>query len=117
DVIAVMDAAGSERAAILGTLEGGPMAALFAATHPDRVSALVLYAAFSRATWAPGYEFTWTAEERTARMDELVGRWGEGWVPAGVEPRRMDDQEFMEWAGRLERLADSPGTIRRIFDL
>ena len=51
DVIAVMDAAGSERAAILGTLEGGSMAALFAATHPDRVSALVLYAAFARATW------------------------------------------------------------------
>ena len=54
DVIAVMDAAGSERAAIAGTLEGGPMAALFAATHPDRVSGLVLYATFARATWAPG---------------------------------------------------------------
>ena len=48
DVLAVMDAAGSKRAAIAGTLEGGPMAALFAATHPDRVSHLVLYATFAR---------------------------------------------------------------------
>jgi class 3 adenylate cyclase len=117
DVLAVMDAAGCERAAIAGTLEGGPMAAMFAATYPDRVSALILYAAFSRATWAPGYEFAWSAEERQVRMDELVKHWGEGWVAAGVAPSRMADPEFMEWAGRLERLAASPSTIKRIFDL
>jgi class 3 adenylate cyclase len=117
DVLAVMDAAGCERAAIAGTLEGGPMAALFAATYPDRVRALILYAAFSRATWAPGYEFAWSAEERQARMDELVKHWGEGWVAAGVAPSRMADPDFMEWAGRLERLAASPSTIKRIFDL
>jgi class 3 adenylate cyclase len=117
DVIAVMDAAGSERAAIAGTLEGGPMAALFAATYPDRVSALILYAAFARATWAPGYEWAWSAEERAARMDELADHWGEGWVAAGVAPSRKMDPDFMEWAGRLERLAASPSTIKRIFDL
>jgi class 3 adenylate cyclase len=117
DVIAVMDAAGSERAAIAGTLEGGPMAALFAATHPDRVSALVLYSTFARATWAPGYEWTWTAEERKVRMDQLVDHWGEGWIAGSVAPSRMSDPRHMEWAGRLERLAASPGTIRRIFDL
>jgi class 3 adenylate cyclase len=117
DVLAVMDAAGSERAAIAGTLEGGPMAAMFAATYPDRVSALILYAAFSRATWAPGYEFAWSAEEREQRMDELHKHWGEGWVAAGVAPSRMADPDFLEWAGRLERLAASPSTIKRIFDL
>jgi class 3 adenylate cyclase len=117
DVIAVMDAAGSERAAIAGTLEGGPMAALFAATYPDRVSALVLYATFARATWAPGYEFAWSAEERQAHMDYLVEHWGEGLVAASVAPSLMADGEFMEWAGRLERLAASPSTIGRIFDL
>jgi class 3 adenylate cyclase len=117
DVLAVMDAAGCERAAIAGTLEGGPMAAMFAATYPDRVSALILYAAFSRATWAPGYEFAWSAEERQVRMDELVKHWGEGWVAAGVAPSRMADPDFLEWAGRLERLAASPSTIQRIFDL
>jgi pimeloyl-ACP methyl ester carboxylesterase len=117
DVLAVMDAAGSQRAAIAGTLEGGPMAAMFAATHPDRVSALVLYAAFARATWAPGYEWAWPAEERAKHMDESVRRWGEGLVPAGVAPSLAGNAEFMEWAGRLERLAASPGTIRRILDL
>ncbi len=117
DVIAVMDAAGCERAAIAGTLEGGPMAVLFAATHPDRVSALVLYATFARATWAPGYEWAWDAEERDARMDQLVDHWGEGWVAGSVAPSLMAHPEFMEWAGRLERLAASPSTIKRIFDL
>jgi class 3 adenylate cyclase len=117
DVIAVMDAAGSERAAIAGTLEGGPMAALFAATHPDRVSHLVLYACFARATWAPGYEWAWSAEERKQHMDHLVDHWGEGWVAGSVAPSLMGQPDFVEWAGRLERLAASPGTIKRIFDL
>jgi class 3 adenylate cyclase len=117
DVIAVMDAAGSKRAAIAGTLEGGPMAALFAATHPDRVSALVLYATFARATRAPGYEWPWSAEQRQLHMDYAVEHWGEGLVAGSVAPSQMDNAEFMEWAGRLERLAASPATIKRIFDL
>jgi class 3 adenylate cyclase len=117
DVIAVMDAAGSKRAAIAGTLEGGPMAALFAATHPDRVSHLVLYATFARATSAPGYDWTWSAEERQMHMDEAVAHWGEGLVATGVAPSMAGDPDFLEWAARLERLAASPATIRRIFDL
>jgi class 3 adenylate cyclase len=117
DVIAVMDAAGSERAAICGTLEGGPMAAMFAATYPERVSALVLYATFARATWAPGYEWAWSPEDRDRRMAELVEHWGEGRTPAGVAPSQVGDPSFMDWAGRLERLAASPATIRRIVDL
>jgi class 3 adenylate cyclase len=117
DVLAVMEAAGSERAAICGTLEGGPMAALFAATFPERTDALVLYATFARATWAPGYEFAWPAEVRDHHMEQGVAQWGQGWVAAGVAPGKVQDPGFMEWAGRLERLAASPSTIRRIFDL
>jgi class 3 adenylate cyclase len=117
DVLAVMDAAGSEEAAICGTLEGGPMAALFAATYPDRVSALVLYATFARATWAPDYDWAWPAERRDEEMDALVARWGQGLVASGVAPSMRGEAGFMDWAGRLERLAASPGTIRRIIDL
>lgn len=117
DVLAVMDAAGSERAAIVGTLEGGPMASLFAATFPERTTALILYATFARATWAPGYEWAWSAELRQQHMDEAVERWGEGLVASSVAPSQANDPAFMEWAGRLERLAASPTTIRRIFDL
>ena len=117
DVLAVMDAAGSERAAICGTLEGGPMAALFAATYPERTESLVLYATFARATWAPGYEWAWPAETRTKNMQQAVELWGQGHVAAGVAPSQMGDPAFMEWAGRLERLAASPSVIKRIFDL
>jgi class 3 adenylate cyclase len=117
DVLAVMDAAGSESAAIAGTLEGGPMAVLFAATFPERTNALVLYATFARATWAPDYEWAWPAEMRDAHMDELLAHWGEGWVAGSVAPSQQSDPSFMEWAGRLERLAASPSTIRRIFEL
>lgn len=55
DLRAVMDDAGSERAAVFGSSEGGAMSILFAATYPQRVSALVLYGAYSRMTWAPDY--------------------------------------------------------------
>jgi class 3 adenylate cyclase len=117
DVLAVLDAAGSERAAIAATLEGGPMAAMFAASHPDRVSHLIMYATFARAVWAPGYDWAWPAEERKAKMDAAVEHWGEGLVAGSVAASRVGDPRFMEWAGRLERLAASPGTITRIFDL
>jgi class 3 adenylate cyclase len=117
DVLAVMDAAGSERAAICGTLEGGPMAALFAATHPDRATALVLYATFARATWAHDYDWAWTAEHRDRSMADLVEHWGEGLIASGVAPSKRGEPGFMEWAGRLERLAASPATIRRLIDL
>jgi class 3 adenylate cyclase len=117
DVLAVMDAAGSEQAAIVATLEGGPMAALFAASHPDRTQSLTMYATFARSVWAPDYDWAWSAEERNARMDQCVEHWGEGLVAGGVAGSRAGDPRFMEWAGRLERLAASPATIKRIFDL
>ncbi|HLM10567.1 MAG TPA: adenylate/guanylate cyclase domain-containing protein [Thermoleophilaceae bacterium] len=117
DVLAVLDAAGTERAALVGTLEGGPMAAMFAATYPERVTHLVLYSTFARATWAPGYGWAWHAEERSRQLDRLLDHWGEGFLAGGVSPSRLGDPRFMEWSARLERLAASPATIRRIVDL
>src|SRR5438270_13292063 len=78
DVVAVMDAAGSEQAAVFAQLEGGAMAALFAATHPDRVRALVLYAPIARVLAAPGYEWPGDERERAGRMAHLLERWGDG---------------------------------------
>jgi pimeloyl-ACP methyl ester carboxylesterase len=63
DVRAVMDAAGSERAAVFGTSEGGPMSTLFAATYPERTWALILFASFPRVMWAPDYPWGETEEE------------------------------------------------------
>src|SRR5437588_7676213 len=78
DVVAVMDAAGSERAAVFALLEGGAMAALFAATHPDRATALVLYEAMPRMSWAPDYDWALPLEERESRVSAGVDSWGDG---------------------------------------
>jgi class 3 adenylate cyclase len=74
DVRAVMDAAGSSRAALLGVLEGGPMSIVFAATYPDRCLGLALYATFARAAWAPDHSWRPTVQEleREAREYERV---------------------------------------------
>jgi class 3 adenylate cyclase len=116
DVLAVMDAAGTERAAMLGTLEGGPLAMLFAATYPERVSELVLYCTFSRSRWAPDYDWAPQDEARAVRMAAIVAQWGDGAVPAALAPSRMNDPEYMDWAGRMERYSASPGTIEQIFN-
>ena len=117
DILAVMDAVGSERAAIMGSLEGGALAMTFAATHPDRVSALVLYATFSRTRWAPDYDWVPSDEERAERMEWLVAQWGQGGVTKGIAPSRAGDPAFEEWAGKMERYSASPGTIRKIMEV
>ena len=76
DVRAVMDTAGIERAAILGVSEGGSMSALFAATYPERTSALILYGAFSKRIRSPDYPWAPTQEERQAWIDSLEKGWG-----------------------------------------
>src|SRR4051794_6332360 len=71
DIRAVMDAAGAKRAAILGVSEGGPMAAMFAATYPERTRALVLYGAFAEfSSWVP------TPEQYRAVEDYIDQAWG-----------------------------------------
>lgn len=71
DVRAVMDAEGSERAALFGVSEGGPMCALFAATYPERAWALILFASFPRTMWAPDYPHGDTEEDFRHLLDEL----------------------------------------------
>jgi class 3 adenylate cyclase len=76
DVRAVMDAAGSGRAALIGASEGGPMSLLFAATYPERVWALVLCGTFARVRWAPDYPFGELDEEARLDDEEIERRWG-----------------------------------------
>src|SRR5215471_18371837 len=76
DVRAVMDAAGSERAAIIGISEGGPMAILFAATYPDRAWALVLEGSYARTLWAPDYPWGEREEEFERDLTEQLVGWG-----------------------------------------
>ena len=76
DLRAVMDAAHSERAALFGLSEGGPMSMLFAATYPDRVSALVLYGTFARMTQADDYPWGYPPEVLDRFVEAKVENWG-----------------------------------------
>jgi len=114
DVLAVMEATGTERAALMASLEGGPLAMLLAATHPDRVSSLILYCTFSRSRWAPDYDWVPPDEERDARIAATVAQWGQGGVPLALAPSKAGDPAFADWAGRMERYSASPGTMSKI---
>lgn len=105
DIRAVMDAAGSERAAIYGLSEGGTLATLFAATHPKRCSALVLIGAFARFKH-------WFATDKD--LDELFQyiqeRWGTGGNLDRMAPSRANDPAFRAWWARRERSSASPSS-------
>src|SRR3954451_19932548 len=78
DILVVMDAAGSERGALMGFTGGGPLAILAAATHPSRCSALVLATTFARTGWAPGYEWAPNDETRAAARAHMFATSGGG---------------------------------------
>jgi pimeloyl-ACP methyl ester carboxylesterase len=109
DVRAVMDAVGSERAALFGASEGGPMSVMFAATYPERTTALVLYASYACRRRSPDYPWGRTpdeeeaffraTEEDYAGLADLRTR-----VPSGV-----DDARFRQWFSTWRRLSASPG--------
>jgi pimeloyl-ACP methyl ester carboxylesterase/class 3 adenylate cyclase len=111
DIRAVMDAVGSERAALFGGAEGGPMCALFAATFPERTSALILGASYPRRTWAPDYP--WGLDEAT-QQKILAGyetRWGrEDFGVYALAPSRANDERFRRWYAQACRFAGTPSS-------
>ena len=118
DALIVLDAVGSERVAVLAYAISGPTAVALAVDHPDRVRALVLYASVARTTWAPGYDWAPTIEQRRASSEEMVATWGEASERTDLRvqfaPSATDDPAHHEWMARLERLAASPGTAREL---
>jgi pimeloyl-ACP methyl ester carboxylesterase len=104
DVRAVMDAVGSEKAALMGISEGGAMSALFAATYPERTAALILYGAFARA----GTELL-TQEEIDARLDEIARDWPNSIDPAVPSPSEAGNEEYRRRWSTFMRHAASPG--------
>lgn len=109
DLRAVMNAVGMEQAALLGVSEGGPLAALFAATYPDRCRALVLYGAIANfAFWLP------TEEAVSAFLDYVDQSWGTGGTVLKFAPSRANDQAFKSWWARFERLGASPAAAKKL---
>ena len=116
DVRVVMDATGSERAALFGISEGGPMSVLFSATYPERTSALILYGSIARGSWAPDYPWG-------DRLDQEHEDWLEGWRkewggPYGIEywaPSVAHDAQFRQWWAKYLRLGASASAVINVF--
>ena len=114
DALAVLDAAGSDRAALLTYGLGGPVGALLAAEHPKRVGALIMYSSIARTTWAPDYDWAMTVEDRAAWTERTIATWGEPDGPGlpVLAPSMADDPALNVWFARLQRLAASPSEAR-----
>jgi class 3 adenylate cyclase len=114
DLRAVMDAAGSERAALVGAgSPGGQLCAVFTATYPERVVALILQNTWPRVVWAPDFPYGYSLEEWHRRVREARNNWGSReYQRRELEtyfPSYADDPVFEQWHVNHERLAASPG--------
>lgn len=114
DVRAVMDEVGMERAALWGISEAGPMCILFAATYPDRTSALILQSTFARIMQAPEQPFGYTPEQATALLATATERWGTGEVLTSFFPSAATDPAMVEILARYERNGASPSAMADI---
>jgi pimeloyl-ACP methyl ester carboxylesterase len=114
DVRAVMDEVGSEHAVLMGVSEGGPMSILFAATHPERVAALVLWGSAVKGVRADDYPWAPSFDEAIRGVEEAAERWGRpdycDEVVRTVAPSLAADAGFMRWWGSYMRLAASPAS-------
>jgi pimeloyl-ACP methyl ester carboxylesterase len=109
DVRAVMDAAHCERATVVGISEGGPMALLFAATYPERVTSLVLWSTFARLAWAPDYPEGTNEQIGEWFCDQIEEIWGQGRVwPLISTHDAPDDEATRRHLARMERNSATP---------
>jgi class 3 adenylate cyclase len=118
DIRAVMDAAESERAVLLGWGDGAALSALFAATYPDRTAGLILNGGSARMAWAADYPWGLTQEdwrEDHARIPEIWGRerFGREWAEMSrlLGPRDPDDPDLFRWAAKWARYSAAPGDM------
>jgi pimeloyl-ACP methyl ester carboxylesterase/DNA-binding winged helix-turn-helix (wHTH) protein/class 3 adenylate cyclase len=109
DVRAVMDAVGSERAVLIGVSEGGPMCSLFAATYPEKTTALVMIGTYAKRIKDEDYPWGVSAEDREAFFELMKRDWGK---PVGIEeraPTLAKDEDFRNWWATYLRMGASPG--------
>jgi class 3 adenylate cyclase/predicted alpha/beta hydrolase len=117
DLQAVMDAASSERAVLVGCSGGGPLSVLFAATYPERVSSLVLVNSYARFSRAPDFGIGLPAELVESALERVHSQWGTGEQLDLLAPTLKGDAHFRRWWARYQRHSLSPGaaaTIQRM---
>jgi class 3 adenylate cyclase/pimeloyl-ACP methyl ester carboxylesterase len=116
DLLTVLDAAGSERAALFGIGDGGMIAAMFAATHPTRAEALIMQDAVARTARADDYPGGWSPEiwaELARIAPENFGT--DAWLQA-CAPSVAGDRRVQEWSKKMQRIAGSPATGVALMD-
>lgn len=109
DLRVVMDAVGSQRAALFGFSEGGNLCALFAAMHPERTIALVLAHTFAKRIWSPDYPWAPTPEQRDKEYELVEREWGNLMDLAHYAPSKVGDVAFAQRLATYLRRAASPG--------
>jgi class 3 adenylate cyclase len=118
DVRAVMDAAGLDNAALFGPSEGGPMSILFAATYPERVTALVLYGTGARGRGAPDYECGYGWERGLLELGKIADEeWGQGRSLAQFASEMAEIPSMRQMWGRWERLGASPRGAKQLTEM
>ena len=108
DTRAVLDAAGSERAVVLGISAGAPTAALFAAQHAERTHALILYGGFPRMLRSDDYEIGFDEAVVYAFIDQMEAEWGTGFGLSVLAPSLEDDPAALDFWARLQTTSASP---------
>lgn len=120
DVRAVMDAAHSERAALLGTSEAGALNLLFAATHPERTAALILLNSYARLAWGEDYPWGIRTNDAQGLLQGIEEGWGKGVAFEALVASQSDNTPMRNWWARYQRRAASPGAavelLRRAYD-
>lgn len=114
DVRAVMDAVGSDRAALVGYSEGGPLCALFAATYPERVSNLIMIGCFASLSKRPDYPFGFDEAQQKAAYDWIENDWGSVEDLSSKAPSVANDERFRRWRSRCLRMSASPSAAMEI---
>jgi class 3 adenylate cyclase/pimeloyl-ACP methyl ester carboxylesterase len=111
DVLAVMEAARSERAALFGVSEGGPMSVLFAATFPERTRALIIYGSYAKGSWSEEHPWMLKIEQYERWISRIPETWGDPQALQYWAPSVAHDEFLSNWWGKMQRMGASPGGV------
>jgi class 3 adenylate cyclase len=117
DIRAVLDAEGVERAALVGHYDSGAHSAMFAATYPERTSALIIVGGYAKGSRDETYPYGPDPEVTGMLAAAIRDEWGKGTIVPVIAPSMAGDRAFAEWWGRYERLSASPGAAASLFQM
>ena len=109
DISAVLQAADSERATVIGVGDSGPLAMLFAATQPQRVTSLVLINTGARLVQGPDYPWGLSGDEVERFLRRTRETWGTGGISDIFSTSASSDERYRQWWARYQRMGSSPG--------